>query len=76
MIIILKRTDLSRLYTNLEAEKLRLFHFRVSPETTQKTELIVFIDDSKIYVLKADQWPYGKSMSAAELIQYIANHVA
>ncbi len=45
-------------------------------ETTQKAELIVFIDNSKVYVLRADKWPYGKSMSAAELIQYIANHVA
>jgi hypothetical protein len=26
--------------------------------------------------LKADTWPYGQPMSAAELIQYIANHVA
>jgi len=76
MIIILKRADLSRLYTNLETEKVRLFHFGISAETTQKAELIVFIDDSKVYVLKADQWPYGKPMSAAELIQYIANHVA
>jgi hypothetical protein len=38
--------------------------------------LIVFIDDIKVFVLKADKWPYGKLMSAAELIQYIANHVA
>jgi hypothetical protein len=38
--------------------------------------LIVFIDDSKVYVLMADKWPYGKPMSAAELLKYIANHVA
>ena len=64
------------MYADLEAEKVRLFHFGLSAETTQKAELIVFIVDSKVYVLKADKWPYGKPMSAAELIQYIAKHVA
>jgi hypothetical protein len=76
MIIIVQRSDMSRMYADLETEKVRLFHFGLSAETTQKAELIVFIDDSKVYVLKADKWPYGKPMSAAELIQYIANHVA
>jgi hypothetical protein len=76
MIIIVQRSDLSRMYADLEADKVRLFHFGLSTETSQKAELIVFIDNSKVYVLKADRWLYGKPMSAAELIQYIANHVA
>jgi hypothetical protein len=64
------------MYADLEAEIVRLYHFGISTETTQKAELIVFIDDSKVYVLMADKWPYGKPMSAAELLKYIANHVA
>jgi hypothetical protein len=43
MIIILKRADLSRLYANLETEKVRLFHFGISAESTQKAELVVFL---------------------------------
>jgi hypothetical protein len=76
MIIILQRSDLSRMYTDLEAEKVGLEHFGMSVEKTQKTELIVFIDHSKVYLLKADNWPYDKSMSVAELLQYIAKTAA
>jgi hypothetical protein len=76
MIIIVQRSDLLRHYYDLEADKVRLYHFGISTETTQQAELIVFIDDSKVYVLKADKWPYSKSMSPAELLQYIAKHAA
>ena len=76
MIIIVQRSDLSRMYTDLEADNVGLQHFGMSIEKTQKAELIVFIDRSKVYVLKADKWPYGKSMSAAELLQYIAKHTS
>ena len=62
------------MFRDLEADKVRLYHFGLSTETIQKAELIVFIDNSKVYVLRADKWPYGKSMSAAELLQYIAKH--
>jgi hypothetical protein len=30
----------------------------------------------KVRVRKADKWPYGKPMSAAGLIRYVAGHVA
>jgi hypothetical protein len=76
MIIIVQRSDLSRMYTDLEPDTVGLQHFGMSVEKTQKAELIVFINRSKVYVLKADSWPKGKPMSAAELLQYIANHVA
>ena len=72
MIIINQRSDLSRMYTDLEADFVGLQHFGMSIETTQRAELIVFIDRSKVYVLKADNWPKGKPMSVAELVQYIA----
>lgn len=54
MIIIVQRSDLSRMYTDLEADKVGLEHFGMSVETTQKAELIAFMDRSKVYVLKAD----------------------
>ncbi len=76
MIIILHRSDLSRMSTDLEADFIDLQHFRMSIETTQRAELIVFLEDSHVYVVKGSKWPYGKPMSAAELIKYIAHHVA
>ena len=76
MITIVQRSDLSRMYHDLEADKVRPYHFGISTETTQKSELIVFIDDSEVYVLQADKWPYSESMSADDLLKYIANHVA
>jgi hypothetical protein len=75
MIIIVQRSDLSSMYHDLEADKAGLHHFGISADTTQKADLIAFVDKSKVYVLMADKWPYGKPMSAAELLQYIANHV-
>ncbi len=74
MIIIVQRSDLSRMYADLEADFVGLQHFGMSVETTQRAELIVFIDRSKVYVLKADNWPSSKPMSASELLQYIAKH--
>lgn len=76
MIIIVQRSDLSRMYTDLEADFVGLQHFGMSVEISQKAELFVFIDDSKVYVLKADKWPYGKPMSTAEVLQYIAKHAS
>jgi hypothetical protein len=76
MIIILKRADLRRVYADVEASMVRVYQVGLKDDTVAKAELIVLIDNSKVYVLKANKWPYGKPMSAAELIQYIANHVA
>ena len=72
MIIIVQRSDLSRMYTDLEPDIVGLQDFGMSVEKTQKAELIVFMDRSKVYVLKADKWPYGKAMSTSDLLQYIA----
>jgi len=74
MIIIVKRSDLSSMYKDLEPDFVGLQHFSMSAEKTQKAELIVFLDRSKVYVLKADNWPSSKPMSASELLQYIAKH--
>ena len=76
MIIIVQRSDLSSMYTDLEPDTVGLQHFGMSIEKTQKAELIAFMDRSKVYVLKADNWPYGKPMSVAELLQYIAKPAA
>ena len=76
MIIIVQRSDLSRMYTELEAEKVGLEHFGMSVEKTQRAELIVFLDRNNVYVLKSDKWPHYKPMSATELQQYIANHTS
>ena len=72
MIIIVQRSDLSSMYTDLEPDFVGLQHFGMSVEKTQKAELIAFMDRSKVYILKADKWPYGKPMSVGELLQYIA----
>ena len=76
MIVILKRADLPRKYSNLEFDKIHTHHFMFEPAGVRRTELVVFIEASKIRVLHATQWPYGKPMSAAELLKYIADHVA
>jgi hypothetical protein len=76
MIVIVKRADLPRRHANLETERLNVHHFNFTPQGQERAELIVFIDDGQVRVLKAKKWPYGKPMSAAELIQYIANHAA
>jgi hypothetical protein len=76
MINIITRVDLQYDFTELPAEKARLFHFGIDEKTAQRAELIVFVDDSRIYVLKANNWPYGKPMSGAELLKYIATHVS
>jgi len=75
MIIIVQRSDLSRMYTDLEADKVGLQHFGISVDIIQRAELIVFLDSGKVYVLKAENWPSGKPMSSAELLQYIAARI-
>jgi hypothetical protein len=72
MIIIVQRSDLLRMYTDLESESVGPQHFGMSAEKTQRAELIAFMDRSKVYVLKADSWPSDKPMSVGELLQYIA----
>ena len=76
MIIIVTRDDLFVSYAGLPAAQLRLLHFPIAEETVRRAELIVFVEDSKIYFLTASKWPYGKPMYATDLLQYIANRVA
>ena len=76
MIVILKRADLPRKHSNLEFDKIHLYHFMFNPEGVKRTELAVFIEGGKISVLYASKWPLGKPMSGAELMKYIADHVA
>ncbi len=74
MIILLKRADLPAQYARLEFAKIVLLHFGLGEETTRRAELIVFIEEGKVCVLRGTKWPYGKEMFAADLLQYIANH--
>ena len=74
MIIILKRADLQRVYADIDASLVRVYHVGLKDETVAKAELIVLIDNSKVYVLKANKQSYGKPMSAANLPKYIAEH--
>ena len=76
MIILLKRADLLAQYARLEFERIVLFHFGLDEETARRAELIVFIEDGKVCVLRGTKWPYGKEMSGADLLKYIANHGA
>jgi hypothetical protein len=76
MIVIVKRADLPRQHTDLETGKVNVHHFNFTPQGQERAELIVFIDSGKVRVLKANKWPYGKPMSGADLLKYIANHVA
>ena len=77
MIIILKRADLRRRVCRCGGVRWSaVYQVGLKDDTVAKAELIVLIENSKVYVLKANNWPYGKPMSAAELIQYITNHVA
>ena len=75
-ILILRRSDLPRKHNHLDSDKLNLYHFMVAPENVGRIELAVFIEGGRIRVLKAKDWPYGKPMSAAELLKYIAEHAA
>ena len=76
MIIIVQSSDLSRMYTDLEPDKVGLQHFGISVDIIWRAELIVLLDSCKVYVLKAENWPSGKPMSAAELLQYITTRIA
>jgi hypothetical protein len=71
MIIILTCTDLQRVYADIEASMVGVHHLGLKDEVVAKVKLVVYIDNSKVYVLKGTKWLYGKPMSAADLIQYI-----
>ncbi len=76
MIIIIRRADLQRVYADMGALMVRVYHIGLKDDTVAKAKPIVLTENSKVYVLKATNWPYGKPMSAAELVKYIASHVA
>jgi len=74
MIIILNRNDLMPPNQSVPANKLVVNHFIPTRRTLDRAELVVFLEANKVYVMKATKWPYGKPMSAAELLRYIAEH--
>ena len=73
-ILILRRSDLPPRHRHVETDKINLYHFQVSPQNVGRIELAVFIEGGRIWVLKAKNWPRDKTMSAAELLKYIAEH--
>ena len=72
MIIILKRGDLR--VNGLAADQIHLHHTLLHSTAIEAAELIVFVENGKVYVLKATKWPMSKPMSGAELFKYIAEH--
>ena len=72
MIVILKRSDLK--VEGLEVSKIRLHHTTLDEECIRRSELIVYTEDGKVTILLGTKWPYGKPMSAAELLRYLAEH--
>jgi hypothetical protein len=76
MIVIVRRDDLQRSYREIPSENAKPFHFGLTERALDLAELIVLLDDGKVYVMYTKKWPFGKPMSAAELLQYLANHAA
>ena len=76
MVIVVQRSDLSRMFSDLEADKVRIHHFGLSVDVTQRAELIVFMDSRRVYVLEANDWPRNRRMSTTQLLQYIAKQTA
>jgi hypothetical protein len=52
VIVSLKRDDLPEEYRDRTAKDLRLGHFRLSPELTERADLIVFVEGSGVKFLK------------------------
>ena len=75
-MMIVQRANLQRMNADMEAAKVRVYHFGLKDETSREGGIDRHHCRQQVFVLKADKWPYGKPMSAAELIQYIAKHVA
>jgi hypothetical protein len=74
MIVLIRRADLPNRHDRLEADKIRLHHLGLDTTTLNRAELVVFMEDDKLYVLRATNRPFGKPMSAAELLQYVAKY--
>ena len=72
MIIMLKRADLR--VNELAADQIHLHHTLLHPTDIDAAELIVFMENGKVYVLRATRWPMSKPMSGAQLLKYIAEH--
>ena len=72
MIAILKRGDLQ--VNGLSADQIRIHHTQLQSAAIEAAELIVFTENGRVFVLHATKWPLKKSMSAAELYRYIAEH--
>ena len=72
MIAILKRGDLK--VNGLPADQIRIHHTQLQSAAIEATELIVFTENGRVFVLHATNWPLKKPMSAAEFYRYIAEH--
>ena len=74
MIVIIRRADLPRHNLSVPGKNVRMYHLGTTSATIHKADLVVFLEDSQVHVLRANDWPFDKPMSAAQLYQYIARH--
>jgi hypothetical protein len=72
MIVILRRADLK--VNELPSDKIRLHHTLLPRAAIDATDMIVYTEGGKVYILHATNWPLRKPMSAAEFYRYIAEH--
>jgi len=72
MIMILKREDLPREVRGKPADELDLFDTGLESVQTNSAELIVFMENEEIRVLKANRWSKGREMPVEALIEYVA----
>ena len=72
MIAILKRGDLK--VNGLPADQIRIHHTLLPQAAIDAAELIIFTENERVFILHATKWPLKKSMSAAQLYRYIAEH--
>ena len=74
MIVILRRADLK--VNGLPSDQIRLQHTLLPREAIDPTDIIVYTEGGRVYILHAKNWPLKKPMSAAEFYRYIAEHAA
>ena len=72
MIMILKREDLPREVRGKPADELDLFDTGLETVQINSAELIVFMENEEIRVLKANRWSKGREMPVETLIEYVA----
>jgi len=70
--MILKREDLPREVRGKPADKLDLFDTGLDTVQANLAELIVFMENEQVRVLKAIRWSKGREMPIETLIDYVA----